>query len=559
MLKHIHIENFALIDSLDLDLNNELTMITGETGAGKSILLGALGLVQGKRADLSAVRDTTRKCVVEAQIDMAHLSLNELLESHDLDVEPICFLRREILPSGKSRAFINDTPVTLSTMSEVGNRLIDIHSQHQTLQLASDDFQIDVLQSFVNKLTENDKESASLLLKSFQTEWSQYSSLKSQLNKWIEEEQNLSKESDYNNFLLEELESAQLDNVDITALEQENEQLSNVEEIQLVLQEFQSLMEQDDNGLLDQLRLLKTRFSQISKYDPSFENANQRLNTTLLELEDLSEEMSRKADAVEADPARLEIINQRLNLVEQLLKKHHQEDVSGLIALRDELADKVFTTQSISKKIKQTKAQLEVAHQSLVQLGDKIHQQRVQQAALLEKEVLVTIKQLGMPDALFKVNIEKTNSFNHYGMDEVEFRFTANKGTTLLPLNKAASGGELSRLMLAIKSLLSNYKNLPTIIFDEIDTGVSGAIAEKMAIIMQQMSVSLQVITITHLPQIASAGNDHLVVRKAVKNEQTISNIYRLTKEERVEEIAQMLSGGKISDAARENARVLLQ
>lgn len=559
MLKHIHIENFALIDSLDLDLNNELTMITGETGAGKSILLGALGLVQGKRADLSAVRDTKRKCVVEAQIVMAHLSLNELLESHDLDVEPICFLRREILPSGKSRAFINDTPVTLSTMSEVGNRLIDIHSQHQTLQLASDDFQIDVLQSFVNKLTENDKESASLLLKSFQTEWSQYSSLKSQLNKWIEEEQNLSKESDYNNFLLEELESAQLDNVDITALEQENEQLSNVEEIQLVLQEFQSLMEQDDNGLLDQLRLLKTRFSQISKYDPSFENANQRLNTTLLELEDLSEEMSRKADAVEADPARLEIINQRLNLVEQLLKKHHQEDVSGLIALRDELADKVFTTQSISKKIKQTKAQLEVAHQSLVQLGDKIHQQRVQQAALLEKEVLVTIKQLGMPDALFKVNIEKTNSFNHYGMDEVEFRFTANKGTTLLPLNKAASGGELSRLMLAIKSLLSNYKNLPTIIFDEIDTGVSGAIAEKMAIIMQQMSVSLQVITITHLPQIASAGNDHLVVRKAVKNEQTISNIYRLTKEERVEEIAQMLSGGKISDAARENARVLLQ
>ncbi|WP_397300464.1 DNA repair protein RecN [Nonlabens ulvanivorans] len=559
MLKYIHIENFALIDSLDLDLKNGLTMITGETGAGKSILLGALGLVQGKRADLSAVRDTTRKCVVEAHVEMSSLALDELLESYDLDVEPVCFLRREILPSGKSRAFINDTPVTLATMSEVGNRLIDIHSQHQTLQLASDDFQIDVLQSFVNKLTEKAQEPASFLLDSFRIEWSQYKALKTQLNKWVEEEQLLSKEADYNNFLLEELDNAQLDQLDITALEQENEQLSNVEEIQLVLQEFQSMMDQDDNGLLDQLRLLKNRFTQISKYDSDFENANQRLHTTFLELEDLSEEMSRKADSVEADPARLEIINQRLVLIEQLLKKHHQEDVNGLIVLRDELADKVFTTQNISKKIKHARVQLDTAHKSLEQLGDKIHQQRVQQSTLLEEEVLVIIKQLGMPEASFKVNIEKKDSFNSYGMDEVEFRFTANKGTALLPLNKAASGGELSRLMLAIKALLSNYKNLPTIIFDEIDTGVSGAIAEKMAIIMKQMSTSLQVITITHLPQIASAGNDHLVVKKAVKDEQTISNIYRLNIEERVEEIAQMLSGGKISNAARENARVLLQ
>ncbi|MBF4983009.1 DNA repair protein RecN [Nonlabens mediterrranea] len=559
MLKHIHIENFALIDSLDLDLNNGLTMITGETGAGKSILLGALGLVQGKRADLSAVRDTTRKCVVEAQIDMTYLSLDELLESYDLDVDPVCFLRREILPSGKSRAFINDTPVTLTTMSAIGNQLIDIHSQHQTLQLASDDFQIDVLQSFVNKRTEKQEESASYLLNSFRAKWSLYKSLKTQLNQWVEEERTLSKEADYNNFLLEELDQAQLDNIDVVGLEKENEQLSNVEEIQLVLQEFQSVMDQDENGLLDQIRLLKNRFSQIANYDVHFEKAGDRLNTTLLELEDLSEEVSRKADSVEANPERLELINQRLNLVEQLLKKHHQEDVEGLIVLRDELADKVFTTQNISKKIKQVRVQLDEVHKSLEQLGDKIHQQRVQQSNLLEEEVLITIKNLGMPDASFKVHIEKQSSFNSYGMDEVEFRFTANKGTALLPLNKAASGGELSRLMLSIKALLSNYKNLPTIIFDEIDTGVSGAIAEKMAIIMQQMSSSLQVITITHLPQIASAGNDHLVVRKAVKEEQTISNIYRLNQEERVEEIAQMLSGGKISDAARENARVLLQ
>ncbi|MGJ8684143.1 MAG: DNA repair protein RecN [Nonlabens sp.] len=558
MLKHIHIENFALIDSLDLELNNGLTMITGETGAGKSILLGALGLVQGKRADLSAVRDTSRKCVVEAQVDMSNLSLDQLLEQHNLDVEPVCFLRREILPSGKSRAFINDTPVTLATMSEIGYQLIDIHSQHQTLQLASDDFQIDVLQAFVNKVTENDKEPAADLLESFRKEWSTYKAVQSQLKKWKEEEIALEKEADYNNFLLEELDAAGLDQLDIAALEQENEQLSNVEEIQQVLQEFQSIMDEDDNGLLDQLRLLKNKFSQISSYNKEYDGAKDRLNATLLELEDLSIEVSRNSENVEANPERLELINERLSLVEQLFKKHHKEDVAELIIFRDELADKVFATQNISRKIKQAQQQLDDLNKKIQSLGIKIHEQRIAQASLLEKEMLSTIHLLGMPDASFKVHIDKSSNFNSYGMDDVEFRFTANKGSALLPLNKAASGGELSRLMLAIKALLSSYKNLPTIIFDEIDTGVSGAIAEKMALIMKKMSASLQVITITHLPQIASAGNDHLMVRKAVKDDQTISNIHRLNAQERVEEIAQMLSGGKVSDAARENARVLL-
>lgn len=559
MLKHIHIENFALIDSLDLDLNNGLTMITGETGAGKSILLGALGLVQGKRADLTAVRDTARKCVVEAQVDISYLSLYYLLEQHDLDVAPICFLRREILPSGKSRAFINDTPVTLATMSEIGNLLIDIHSQHQTLQLASDEFQIDALQAFINKVTEKEKEPAAQLLSSFRAERSAFKTLQSQLKKWQEEEVALAKEADYNNFLLEELEAAELDQLDITALEQENEQLSNVEEIHLVIQEFESITNQDEIGLLDQLRLLKNKFAQIARYDTVFENANDRITTTLLELEDLTVDLSRKGDDIEADPERLEFINQRLNLVEQLFNKHHKEEVSDLIALRNELSDKVFATQTISKKIKQAQFQLLQLENNLKQLGEQIHHQRMNHLAVMEQEVLGTIKELGMPEASFKVSVQKTQDFNNYGMDEVEFKFTANKGSELLTLNKAASGGELSRLMLAIKALLSNYKKLPTIIFDEIDTGVSGAIAEKMAIIMKKMSTTLQVITITHLPQIASAGNDHLVVRKAVKNDVTISNIYKLNEHDRIEEIAQMLSGGKISDAARENARVLLQ
>ena len=559
MIKHIHIENFALIDSLDLDLNGGLTMITGETGAGKSILLGALGLVQGKRADLSAVRDTTRKCVVEAQIDISKLALDYLLEEKDLDVDPVCFLRREILPSGKSRAFINDTPVTLATMSEVGNHLIDIHSQHQTLQLATDDFQIDVLQSFVNKVTQNEKEPAMVLLNLFRKEWSEFKIIQSQLKQWLEDEVALVKEADYNNFLLDELEVANLDQLNIEELEQETEQLSNVEEIQFVIKEFESIMDGEENGVLDQLRLLKNKFSQISKYDKTFDNAKERINTVLLELEDLSVEVSRNGEAVEVNPERLELVNERLKLVEQLFKKHHQKDVASLIQWRDELADRVFTTQNISNKIKKSQLKLLESQSVLEQLSVKIHDQRKKHSALLEKEVLSTIHELGMPDASFEVNIEKSTVFNSFGMDNVEFRFTANKGSVLLPLNKAASGGELSRLMLAIKALLSNYKKLPTIIFDEIDTGVSGAIAEKMALIMKKMSKSLQVITITHLPQIASAGNDHLVVKKAVKEEQTISNIYRLNQEERIEEVAQMLSGGKVSDAARENARVLLQ
>jgi len=559
LLKHIHISNFALIDSLDLDLNNGLTMITGETGAGKSILLGALALVQGKRADLTVVRDTTRKCVVEAQVDVTELSIYGLLEQHDLDTAPICYLRREILPSGKSRAFINDTPVTLAIMSQIGDYLIDIHSQHQTLQLASDEFQIDTFQAFIDKVTVKEKEPAADLLKLFRTERAAFKKLQLQLKKWQEEEVALAKEADYNNFLLEELEAAELDTLDISSLEQENEQLSNVEEIQLVLQEFESITQQDENGVLDQMRLLKSKFAQIARYDTTFESAKERITTMLLELEDLSVDISRKGDAIEADPERLEMVSQRLNLVEQLFKKHHKEEVEELKTLRDELADKVFATQTISKKIKQAQVQLEQFENNLKQLGDKIHQQRVSHVSLLEKEILTTIKELGMPAASFKVLIKKTQDFNNYGMDEVDFKFTANKGSELLSLNKAASGGELSRLMLAIKALLSNYKKLPTIIFDEIDTGVSGAIAEKMALIMKRMSATLQVITITHLPQIASVGNDHLVVKKAVENEVTISNIYRLNERDRVEEIAQMLSGGKISDAARENARVLLQ
>lgn len=558
MLKHIQIENFALIDSLELDLQNGLTMITGETGAGKSILLGALGLILGNRADLSAIRDTSRKCVVEAQFEISGLELNHLFEDADLDYESLSFLRREILPSGKSRAFINDTPVTLSVMNSIGKRLIDIHSQHQTLQLSKDTFQIEVLNAFVIEMTKNSKKPADQLFDSYKEELVTYNTAKKELKKLQGQEAQFSKELDYNNFLLLELEEAGLDQLDQKALEEENEQLSNVETITDVFTEFNTAVSEDDLGMLDQLRHLQNNFAKISEYSTVYSSLKERLSSVLLELEDIYQDSSVEADKIEADPERLIQINNSIRLLEDLFRKHQVEDVASLKELRDELADKVFVSQGLDKKIKQQEKKLNDAELSLTKLGAKISKERMENKAALEKDVLQIVNVLGMPDAQFSVDIKPLGSYGETGVDQVQFLFTANKGSQLLSLDKAASGGELSRLMLAIKSILSRCKRLPTIIFDEIDTGVSGSIATMMASIMTSMSEDMQVMAITHLPQIAASGNDHLIVKKITENNKTVSTIKRLGKEARLEEIAQMLSGGTISDAARENARALL-
>lgn len=558
MLKHIQIENFALIDSLELDLKNGLTMITGETGAGKSILLGALGLILGNRADLSAIRDTSRKCVVEAQFDISDLELNTLFEAADLDYENLSFLRREILPSGKSRAFINDTPVTLSVMNTIGKRLIDIHSQHQTLQLSKDTFQIEVLNAFLIENTKDSKKPASQLFNSYKDELLVYNNAKKELKKLQGQEAQLSKDLDYNNFLLSELEEAGLDQLDQKALEEENEQLSNVESITEVFTEFNNTISQDDLGMLDQLRHLQNNFSKISEFSKVYSSLKERLSSVLLELEDIYQESSLEADKIEADPERLLQINNSIRLLEDLYRKHQVDTVDSLKELRDELADKVFISQGLDKKIQQQEKKLNDAQVNLTKLGSKISKERSQYKTALEKEVLSVVKALGMPDAQFKVDITPLGAFGQTGIDQIQFLFTANKGSQLLSLDKAASGGELSRLMLAIKSILARCKKLPTIIFDEIDTGVSGSIATMMAVIMKSMSTGMQVMAITHLPQIAASGNDHLIVKKITANNKTVSTIQRLNEEERLEEIAQMLSGGTISDAARENARALL-
>jgi DNA repair protein RecN (Recombination protein N) len=559
LLTSIHIENFALIDALDLNLKSGLTTITGETGAGKSILLGALGLVLGNRADLSAVRDTARKCVVETHFNLSGHALTRLFEDLELDYEEQTIVRREILPSGKSRAFVNDSPVTLNQLSALGVYLIDIHSQHQTMQLSGDSFQVNVLNAYIQEQTKTAKKTAASLFEEYAVLLTTHTSIGKDLAQSQKLEASLLKEYEYNTFLLEELEAVQVDHINIAMLEDESTQLSNVETIGVSLNEASEALSLEETGIVDQLRLVQRRLQQVSSYSTVYVNLLERTTSMLLELEDVQAGIETQVEHIEADPERLEIVNNLIATVENLLRKHHVNTIEELIAHRDELAGKVLSTQGLSEKLKNLQVQLDTTSNQLKTWGQQIHDLRKQYAPAFEKEIMETIHALGMPDAQFKVHLEPSRDYLPTGMETVSFRFTANKGTSLQALDKAASGGELSRLMLAIKAMLSRCMRLPTIIFDEIDTGVSGIIASKMAAIMQHMSKAMQVIAITHLPQIAAAGEEHLFVKKKIVADRTVSQIQRLNALDRVEELAQMLSGGSISDAARENARELLK
>lgn len=547
-----------LIDHSVLELSKGLTMITGETGAGKSILLGALGLIQGKRADLSTIRDAARKCIVEATFDISQLNLLKVFENHDLDYDKETIVRREILPSGKSRAFINDTPVTLTVLSELGRQLIDIHSQHETLELGKDKFQLDVLQSYVNYRTKDENTTAKQILHDYHTELKLYNQLVVSLTELRDKETQLIKESDYNQYLLNELEEAQLDGVDLISIEKEQEQLSNIGLIKDNLNFSQAIIDADEVGLLEQLRLLKNRIDELKAFDEFYEEHAKRILSIIIEIEDVNFELSRKYDVVDADPKRLEELEQKLQQLDNLFRKHQVDSLDALLQIRDQIAESVFENSDIKRKVTQIEERLKQSEKQLSLLGQKLFQLRSKYAPELSNEITTLVSKLGIPQAYFEIKVRVMGKFQAHGIDEVGFYFTANKGIKPQPIHKVASGGELSRLMLCVKSLFSSYKKLPTIIFDEIDTGVSGAIAEKMASIMKDMSAVIQVITITHLPQIAASGNKHLLVSKSTDEARTTTAITELSKIERVEEIAQMLSGGSISEAARDNARVLL-
>ena len=549
MLTSLTIKNYALIDELQVSFNNGLTIITGETGAGKSILLGGLSLILGKRADLSNVKDASEKCVIEATFDIANYNLKTLFKQEDLDYEPQTIIRREILPSGKSRAFINDTPVNLDSLQILGDRLLDIHSQHQTLQLTNDDFQFQV----IDALAENDKK-----LLEYISNLSSYRFLQTELKSLQLQKSEAIKEHDYNSFLFKELEDAKLVEGEMVQLEEEYETLNNIEDIKERLSNSNLLMTNEEVGIINNLTELKQQFSRLSNYGTPYKNVFERINSSLIELDDIFSEIENLQDQLEANPHRLEAVNSKLQVLHNLMLKHSASDEQDLIKIRESLAKQISDTENLDDKIQKLEIDIKAALSQLQDNSEDIHESRTQVIPTLVQQLESILETLGMPNAKFNITLKKGEQFFHNGSDELEFLFSANKGGNFNELKKAASGGELSRIMLAIKSILAKYIQLPTIMFDEIDTGVSGEISNKMASIMQEMSKAMQVFTITHLPQIAAKGDTHYKVFKEDVNDVTQTRLKKLNHDERIVEIAQMLGGIKLSESAIAHAKQLL-
>ncbi|MEH6536263.1 MAG: DNA repair protein RecN [Psychroserpens sp.] len=549
MLTQLTIKNYALIDELQVSFNNGLTIITGETGAGKSILLGGLSLILGKRADLSTVKDASKKCIIEATFDIAKYNLKSLFKIEGLDYESLTIIRREILPSGKSRAFINDTPVNLSSLQLLGECLLDIHSQHQTLQLTNDDFQFQI----IDALAENNKS-----LTNYTQSLKIYKNLARELDNLQQQKSESLKELDYNLFLLKELEEAKLVAGELESLEGEYETLNNIEEIEEKLSQSHQLLNNEDIGIITNLTEVKNQLAKLSSYGESYDAIYQRINSSLIELDDMFSEIENLEEQLEADPSRLGFVNSKLQVLHNLMQKHTVASVEELIIIKDELSNKVSITENLDVTISAKEKEIEIIKSELRSIADTIHNNRTRIIPKLIAQLESVLATLGMPNAKFKIELQSSDAFLANGTDVLQFLFSANKGGQFNDLKKAVSGGELSRIMLAIKSILSKYTQLPTIMFDEIDTGVSGEISNKMANIMQGMSKAMQVFTITHLPQIAAKGDSHFKVYKEDINEITQTQLKKLTPDERIVEIAQMLGGTNVSNSALEHAKQLL-
>lgn len=549
MLVSLSIKNYALIDNLHVNFNDGFSIITGETGAGKSILLGGLSLILGKRADLSSLKDSTQKCIIEAVFNVSNYKLKPLFKAEDFDYDDQTIIRREILPSGKSRAFVNDTPVNLNSLQTLGERLIDIHSQHQTLQLISNDFQFQV----IDALAKN-----SGLLEDYKAELKLFKSIKQELKDILDFQNEAVKEHDYNTFLLNELDEANLVEGEIETLEEEYETLNNIEGIKEKLSEAYQLLNEDEIGLISNLTTLKNTFQKLSEYSKKYEDLYDRVNSSLIEIDDVFTEVDALQDAIDADPARLEIVDSKLRILHNLMQKHVSSNISELIEVKKNLEEKVSVTENLDETIQKKQLEITSKENELNVISKTINKNRKEVIPELKKQLESILVSLGMPNAQFKIHIDFKDEFFNNGKDELNFLFSANKGGQFNELKKAASGGELSRIMLAIKSILSNYIQLPTIMFDEIDTGVSGEISNKMGDIMLQMSKTMQVFSITHLPQIAAKGHSHFKVYKEDVNDVTQTNLIKLNHDERIVEIAQMLGGIEMSSSAIAHAKELL-
>ncbi|WP_300021018.1 DNA repair protein RecN [uncultured Maribacter sp.] len=549
MLSTLSISNYALIDRLEVDFNKGFTVITGETGAGKSILLGGLSLVLGKRADLSSLRVKDQKCIIEGTFKIDTYGLQNFFEENDLDYEDSTVIRREILPSGKSRAFVNDTPVTLGVLSTLGENLIDIHSQHQTMQLTENDFQL----KLVDALANNQKR-----LSVYRKDLKAYRKTQKELEKLIEVQSSANKEQDYNTFLLEELEKAPLKVGIIEELEEEYEQLNNVELIMEQLSKGDQLFNDEQIGVLPLVAEMRQSLSKLVDFGGNYKDLFERVKSVMIELDDISTELQQLQEGVEANPDQLEQVSNKLQLLYNLLKKHNVSDIADLIVLKNDLADKVFETANLDDKIAAKTTEIEDMASALESKAIALREKRNSVIPQLKKKLETDLGLLGMPSASFEIKLHDAETFTTTGKDELSFLFTANRGGSYGELKKVASGGELSRIMLVIKAILAKYEKLPTIMFDEIDTGVSGEISDRMADIMKDMSADLQVFSITHLPQVASKGNNHFKVFKTEAKERTMTNLKKLTDDERVVELAHMLSGKDLSDSALAHAKELL-
>jgi len=549
LLASISIKNYALINELHIDFSSGLSIITGETGAGKSILLGALGLVLGNRADLTTLKNTTRKCVVEAVLSIDKYNLHDFFAREDIDYEINTIIRREILPSGKSRAFVNDTPVTLSVLNGLRSKLIDIHSQHQTLQLSDQQFQFQLLDAFANNESK---------LASYQTGLVQYTSEKNRL----EEIQNAQREAnlqyDYNSHLYNELLEANLVEDEQEALEEKLEKINNVEEIKQNLSEALQVSTDDTIGIQNLLYSLESKLTKIAPYSKEYQELSERISSVKIELDDIVGELETANEQVDFNPSESTQLNDRLQLIYNLQKKHYVNSISELLLIQEELSVKVSATENAEQRFLDQQTIVKEIANKLDAIALKISEARKKITPTVSKQLEAILDNLGMSHARFQIQNTLAENYYKNGKDVLSFLFSANKGGQFGELKKVASGGELSRIMLAIKKVMSENSQLPTIIFDEIDSGVSGEISNKMAHIMSQMSQQMQVITITHLPQIAAKGNQHYKVYKEEVNNTTTTNLKQLSEDERIVEIAEMLSGKNISDSALTHARELL-
>ncbi|MEG1587217.1 MAG: DNA repair protein RecN [Bacteroidales bacterium] len=550
MIRSLNIRNYALIDSLNIEMNKGFSVLTGETGAGKSIILGALSLILGQRADARAVKDGETKCVIEGTFDLSNYHLEPFFLENDLEYDAEhCIIRRELYATGKSRAFINDTPVSLQQLKALGISLIDIHSQHQNLLLGEDVFQLRV----IDTLAGNGE-----IISAYRKEFSLYKQLNTELRVLIEKASRSKEEADYLRFQLDQLQEAELKEGEQADLEQELETLTHAEDIKSTLYAIFQLLDRMDGGVLQDLKDASQRANALRSLYPKVEDIADRLQSDYIDLKDLSKEVEYMQESVSFDPVRLSWIQERLDTLYRLQQKHHVNSDTDLILFRDQIAEKLESIDHSDERILEVRKQIELQTTRLEDVAHLLSEKRKQAASVFAQNLMDGVKPLGMPNVRFEVVFHNKGSYDETGADIIRFMFSANKNQVLMPVAEIASGGEISRLMLVIKSLIASATALPTIIFDEIDTGVSGEIADKMGDIMRSMSKYMQVLTISHLPQVAGKGEVHFKVYKKDTEHTTTTHIVRLNEQERVEEIARMLSGAVLTEQAMDNARVLL-